>query len=115
MGGTSTILASMVFHCAPNIAEPGLVIRSTSRFGGSNGAGIGAGGAGGAGVCATEAAEASSGKAIAAMILANCCKPERVLMPRSSPESGEDYSDWREKTRLPRRLGSHHSLHWARV
>src|SRR5438105_9543040 len=61
----------MLFHCAPNIAEVWLVIRSTSRVGGSDGGMIGAGGGGGAGVCATEAADASSGSAAAAMIFAN--------------------------------------------
>src|SRR5580704_19056285 len=43
----------MVFHCAPNTAEPWLVIRSTVSDGTSVGANCGAGGGGGAtGACA---------------------------------------------------------------
>src|SRR5262249_27880408 len=35
---TSTIFASVVFHCAPNAADPALVIKSTTNVGGREGA-----------------------------------------------------------------------------
>ena len=48
------IFASIVFHCAPNAADPCAAIKSTTNAGGSEGGIIGAGAAG-AGVCATAA------------------------------------------------------------
>src|SRR5262249_7945412 len=38
IAGTSTIFASVVFHCAPNAADPSLVIQSTTNVGGREGA-----------------------------------------------------------------------------
>src|SRR5215472_1758267 len=38
IAGTSTIFASVVFHCAPNAADPSLVIKSTTKVGGREGA-----------------------------------------------------------------------------
>src|SRR5262249_12713548 len=37
IAGTSTIFASVVFHCAPNAADPSLVIKSTTNVGGRDG------------------------------------------------------------------------------
>src|SRR3954467_6862672 len=54
--GTSTILTSPTRHCAPNTAEPSLVIRLTTCDGGSEGGMIGAGGGIGAG-CANRSDE----------------------------------------------------------
>src|SRR5215469_7289127 len=54
--GTSTILTSPTRHCAPNNAEPSLVIRLTTCDGGSDGGMIGAGGGIGAG-CANRSDE----------------------------------------------------------
>src|SRR5690349_24331776 len=55
IGAPSTIFASMLFHCAPNTADPSAVIRSTdftgTREGGIRGKG-GTGAAAGVGVCA---------------------------------------------------------------
>src|SRR5712691_173439 len=47
IAGTSMILASFVFHCAPNRADPSSVIRSTVHTGGSAGAMAGCGAANG--------------------------------------------------------------------
>src|SRR2546427_6624841 len=47
IAGTSMILASLVFHCAPNMADPSSVIRSTVHTGGSDGAMAGCGAANG--------------------------------------------------------------------
>src|SRR5262249_46666110 len=38
IAGTSTIFASVVLHCAPNAADPSLVIKSTTNVGGREGA-----------------------------------------------------------------------------
>src|SRR5438445_13900453 len=43
IAGTSMILASLVLHCAPNMADPSSVIRSTVHTGGSDGAMAGCG------------------------------------------------------------------------
>src|ERR1700720_1270199 len=63
IAGPSTILASMVFHCAPSAADPCAVIRSTESEGTSDGGICGAGGggggaAGGGGVAAGACADA---------------------------------------------------------
>src|SRR5262245_51670822 len=47
IAGTSMIFASLVFHCAPNMADPSNVIRSTIHTGGSDGAMAGCGAANG--------------------------------------------------------------------
>src|SRR2546427_12204935 len=47
IAGTSMILASRVFHCAPKMADPSSVIRSTVHTGGSAGAMAGCGAANG--------------------------------------------------------------------
>src|SRR3989441_12949119 len=47
IAGTSMIFASRVFHCAPNMADPSSVIRSTVHTGGSDGAMAGCGDANG--------------------------------------------------------------------
>src|SRR2546429_5324273 len=47
IAGTSMIFASLVFHCAPNMADPSSVIRSTIHTGGSDGAMAGCGAANG--------------------------------------------------------------------
>src|SRR5882672_11186529 len=47
IAGTSMIFASRVFHCAPNMADPSSVIRSTVHTGGSDGARAGCGEANG--------------------------------------------------------------------
>src|SRR5437867_1842631 len=47
IAGTSMIFASLVFHCAPKIAAPSSVIRSTIHTGGSDGAMAGCGDANG--------------------------------------------------------------------
>src|SRR5215831_4352069 len=47
IAGTSMILASLVFHCAPKMADPSSVIRSTVHTGGSDGAIAGCGAANG--------------------------------------------------------------------
>src|SRR5438128_10107971 len=47
IAGTSMIFASRVFHCAPNMADPSSVIRSTVHTGGSAGAMAGCGEANG--------------------------------------------------------------------
>src|SRR5215470_5601861 len=47
IAGTSMILASRVFHCAPKIADPSSVIKSTVHTGGSDGAMAGCGAANG--------------------------------------------------------------------
>src|SRR4029450_10581524 len=47
IAGTSMILASLVFHCAPNMADPSSAIRSTVHTGGSDGAMAGCGAANG--------------------------------------------------------------------
>src|SRR5258705_7242501 len=54
--GPSTILTPPTRHCAPNTAEPSLVIRLTTCDGGSEGGMIGAGGGIGAG-CANRSDE----------------------------------------------------------
>src|SRR5262249_10545832 len=59
IAGPSTILASIVFHCAPNAADPSGVIRLTTCAGGSDGGICGRGGgvgaaAGGAGPCVVD-------------------------------------------------------------
>src|SRR6266581_7592237 len=43
IAGTSMIFASRVFHCAPKMADPSSVIRSTVHTGGSDGAMAGCG------------------------------------------------------------------------
>src|SRR5262249_8353429 len=50
IAGPSTILASIVFHCAPNAADPSGVIRLTTCAGGSDGGICGRGGGVGAAV-----------------------------------------------------------------
>src|SRR5437867_8167270 len=47
IAGTSMILASRVLHCAPKMADPSRVIRSTVHTGGSDGAMAGCGEANG--------------------------------------------------------------------
>src|SRR2546428_10861206 len=47
IAGTSMILASLVFHCAPKMADPSSVIKSTVHTGGSDGAMAGCGDANG--------------------------------------------------------------------
>src|SRR5438445_4743985 len=47
IAGTSMIFASRVFHCAPNMADPSSVIKSTVHTGGSDGAMAGCGAANG--------------------------------------------------------------------
>src|SRR5207302_10154506 len=47
IAGTSMIFASRVFHCAPKMADPSNVIRSTVHTGGSAGAMAGCGAANG--------------------------------------------------------------------
>src|SRR5512132_1713910 len=47
IAGTSMIFASLVFHCAPKMADPSSVIRSTIHTGGSDGAMAGCGAANG--------------------------------------------------------------------
>src|SRR5262245_30106293 len=47
IAGTSMILASLVFHCAPKMADPSSVIKSTLHTGGSDGAMAGCGAANG--------------------------------------------------------------------
>src|SRR4026208_1674861 len=47
IAGTSMILASRVFHCAPKMADPSSVIKSTVHTGGSDGAMAGCGEANG--------------------------------------------------------------------
>src|SRR5215510_13435665 len=47
IAGTSMILASRVFHCAPKMADPSSVIKSTVHTGGSDGARAGCGEANG--------------------------------------------------------------------
>src|SRR5262247_3868482 len=47
IAGTSMILASRVFHCAPKMADPSSVIKSTVHTGGSDGAMAGCGAANG--------------------------------------------------------------------
>src|SRR5262245_64239498 len=47
IAGTSIIFASRVFHCAPKMADPSSVIRSTVHTGGSDGAMAGCGDANG--------------------------------------------------------------------
>src|SRR5215470_8165333 len=47
IAGTSMILASRVFHCAPKRADPSSVIKSTVHTGGSDGAIAGCGDANG--------------------------------------------------------------------
>src|SRR5262245_41854105 len=47
IAGTSMILASRVFHCAPKMADPSSVIKSTVHTGGSAGAMAGCGAANG--------------------------------------------------------------------
>src|SRR6516162_9520356 len=48
IAGTSTILTSDTFHCAPSAAAPAVVMRSTTCAGGIPGGMIGAGRGGGA-------------------------------------------------------------------
>src|SRR5437762_4104318 len=55
IAGTSTIFASMFFHCPPKTAMPSTVVRSTTREGGSTGATTGNTGATGGGACAPAA------------------------------------------------------------
>src|SRR5215472_2995625 len=43
IAGTSMIFASLVFHCAPKIADPSSVIKSTLHTGGNAGAMAGCG------------------------------------------------------------------------
>src|SRR5271154_4817886 len=59
IAGTSTILTSDTFHCAPSAAAPAVVIRSTTCVGGIPGGMIGAGRGGGA--CAFEDVEIING------------------------------------------------------
>src|SRR5262245_43173357 len=47
IAGTSMILASRVFHCTPNMADPSSVIRSPLNSGGRDGAMAGCGAANG--------------------------------------------------------------------
>src|SRR6266852_7068134 len=47
IAGTSMIFASRVFHCAPKMADPSSVIKSTVHTGGSDGAMAGCGDANG--------------------------------------------------------------------
>src|SRR5215472_8500652 len=47
IAGTSMIFASLVFHCAPKIADPSSVIKSTLHTGGNAGAMAGCGAANG--------------------------------------------------------------------
>src|SRR5262245_10479400 len=47
IAGTSMIFASRVFHCAPKMADPARVIKSTVHTGGSDGAMAGCGAANG--------------------------------------------------------------------
>src|SRR5438128_158900 len=60
IAGTSTILASVVFHCAPNTADPSLVIKSTTCVGGRAGAMAGRGASAAAIVTKGAAAAAAS-------------------------------------------------------
>src|SRR5258705_5440148 len=55
IAGTSTIFASMFFHCPPKTAMPSTVVRSTTREGGSTGATTGNTGATGGGAWAAPA------------------------------------------------------------
>src|SRR5437660_7658828 len=75
--GTSTILTSPTRHCAPNTAEPSLVIRLTTCDGGSDGGMIGAGGGVGAG-CANRSDETVTANA-------NDAAARPVLRMSSSP------------------------------
>src|ERR1700722_14153419 len=61
IAGTSTILTSDTFHCAPSDAAPAVVMRSTTCVGGIPGGMIGAGRGGGA--CAFENVEIINGTA----------------------------------------------------
>jgi hypothetical protein len=61
IAGTSTILTSETFHCAPTAAAPAVVMRSTTCVGGIPGGMIGAGRGGGA--CAIENVEIIIGTA----------------------------------------------------
>src|SRR2546425_982263 len=47
IAGTAMIFASRVFHCAPKMADPSSVIKSTLHTGGSDGAMAGCGDANG--------------------------------------------------------------------
>src|SRR5215471_2890008 len=47
IAGTSIIFASRVFHCAPKMADPSSLIKSTLHTGGSDGAMAGCGAANG--------------------------------------------------------------------
>src|SRR5579871_6550938 len=55
MFGTSLTVTSDTRHCAPSLAAPSAVIRSTTNEGGSPGARSAAAGGGGAGACASAA------------------------------------------------------------
>src|ERR1700681_1492717 len=61
IAGTSTILTSDTFHCAPSAPAPAVVMRSTTCVGGIPGGMIGAGRGGGA--CAFENVEIINGTA----------------------------------------------------
>jgi hypothetical protein len=63
-GARSTIVASMVFHCAPNAADPAAVMRSTEYEGTNDGGICGGGGAGAAaGACAGALVDTINGAA----------------------------------------------------
>src|SRR3989442_7198265 len=94
IAGTSMILASLVFHCAPNMADPSSVIRSTVHTGGSDGAMAGCGDAKGrTGVAAMMTGGATRwccvGMAVPLIILpamyayvgGSCCEQDRPLHP----------------------------------
>ena len=85
IGGPSTSLASMVFHFAPNIAEPSGVMMLTTCETGSTGAisGRGAGGAGGvAGACAIAMTGMSNADASSAARASGCTRSSvRMFCP----------------------------------
>src|ERR1700720_3949855 len=66
IGVVSTTCASVVFHTAPNVAEPSWVIRLTERDGTSDGGISGAGGGGAAGGRASAVDETTAGMAASA-------------------------------------------------
>src|SRR3954449_7170357 len=87
--GTSTILTSPTRHCAPNTAEPSLVIRLTTCDGGSDGGMIGAGGGIGAG-CANRSDEIVTANAndAAARPVLRASSPVAVVSNRVNASSG---------------------------
>ena len=83
IGVVSITWASMVFHTAPNAAEPSVVIRLTERDGTSDGGIMGAGG-GGAGACANAVDGATAEMAASAVH----AKKQRMVLSIECPPYG---------------------------